>query len=403
VKLVLITAHFPPHFTGGGELVALTEARELARLGHDVRVVSGTDRAHCGGDIEREVVSGIRVAFLPRHPGEQYDLELARPRIEELLRAETADADLVHVHHWSTLSTRIVRTLAPTCPVVVSLHDAFVACPRFFRLKPGASEACGPEVSADTCATCIAPELGTRSGGSRITHRSAELVAELDAAAELLAPSQAHAERVAAWTGRRARVLAPGLCHELARASNPIWTGADPLRILHAGRRSEAKGTLDLVLALATLPRGSAVLVAPGGADPAFDEVLYAACGGLEMELSGTYESEALARTAATCHLAAFPSRLPESYSLVVDEAVASGLPTWVASGSPALERYDEPVVRALPAGDPVAWAHAFGELLACPDALRVAHAALPSSVRGAGESARDIERIFSRLCSALT
>jgi len=403
VKLALVTAHFPPHFAGGTELVALAEARALARLGQDVRIVSGTDQGHRGLDVERETVHGIPVAFLPRHADEVYGLELARPRLEALVLREAGDADLVHVHHWSTLSGRIVRTLAPQCPVVVTLHDAFVSCPRFFRLAPGATGSCGPEVGPAACASCVAPELGVRPHEARLVRRGREYLAELDAAAEILVPSAVHAERVLAWTGRQARTHAPGLCHELPPAAARDWSGTEPLRILHSGRRSAAKGTLDLVQALADLPAGRAVLVAPGGADPGFDEDLRAAAGGLELELGAAYDAEGFARLARTCHLAAFPSRLPESYSLVVDEAVASGLPVWVAGGEAAIERYGEPAVRALPALEPAAWARAFGELFAHPEALRTARAALPLRVREANESAQELIRIYGRVCGALT
>ena len=65
MKLVLLTQHHAPHFEGGTESVVRAQARELALMGHDVRVVSGTDRAHEGTDTMEEEPS-IKASFCVR-------------------------------------------------------------------------------------------------------------------------------------------------------------------------------------------------------------------------------------------------------------------------------------------------------------------------------------------------
>ena len=104
------------------------QARELTRLGHDVRVITGSEWTHSGRDVLRGDVEGVPVAYLPRAADENGDITLERPRIAELIMAEARDLDLVHVHHWSTLSGDLVRRLATIAPVAVTLHDFFVAC-----------------------------------------------------------------------------------------------------------------------------------------------------------------------------------------------------------------------------------------------------------------------------------
>ena len=162
MKIALVTQHFAPHFEGGTEAVVRAQARELAARGHDVHVVSGTDRAFGesdGGASEAEV-DGLRVDFLHRRADEPYDLILERPRLTRRVAKLCADDDVVHVHHWTTLDNSMVRTLSEGGrPVVVSLHDHFTSCPRFFRIPAGGVERCpepGPADSPDRIAPCVA-------------------------------------------------------------------------------------------------------------------------------------------------------------------------------------------------------------------------------------------------------
>jgi glycosyltransferase involved in cell wall biosynthesis len=155
VRIALISAHYPPDFEGGSEVAVRALARALAALGHQVSVIAGTDQPHDGEDLVFERVDGIPVTRIPRHPGETLDLELLRPRVIALVQREVADADVVHVHHWSTLSQRLVRELTVARPVVVTLWDLFATCPRFFRLSPVAGVTCPERGEFEPCARCM--------------------------------------------------------------------------------------------------------------------------------------------------------------------------------------------------------------------------------------------------------
>jgi len=168
--------------------------------------------------------------------------------------------------------------------------------------------------------------------------------------------------------------------------------------VLHFGRRSEQKGTLDLVQAMAGLPTGSVQLVALGGAEDGFDERLRDQAGDLDLRLAGPYGPGELARAAADCHLAAFPSRLPESYALVVDEAITLGLPVWIAAGSAACERFEPPVLETLPSASPKIWRKALKTLLDDPGRGREACRALPSPLPTADDAAATLERWYREL-----
>lgn len=352
MRIVFACDRFPPRGGGESATVALWHARELARRGHSVRVLARVRGPV--GTLEGGTFEGLEVTFAPP------------AAFADLVEREASGADVVHVHHAAALGGAPARRLARRAPVVLSLHDL---------------------------ADCAPAE------------RARRLRAEVAAARLVLVPSRTHLVRLARlldFGPGQARILRPGLCLALAgrrRRPRP-WVGEGPLRVLHPGWRSEAKGTLDLVRALGALPPGSAELVASGGGRPDFDARLRAAAGALPVELCGPCDGRELARAAATCHVAALPSRLPESYSLGVDEALALGLPVWTSAAAVARERFDGSVLTALPAGDPARWTSAFRDWLDDPALAREAFAGLPVAIPAAAEAAAALERAYRELTS---
>jgi len=413
LRIAVVTQHFAPHFEGGTEAVVRAQARALAGFGHEVLVVSGTDRRCPDGSVSEAVVDGLFVTFLHRRADEPYDLILERPRLLRRVAALCAGADLVHVHHWTTLDNSIVRTLsAGGRPVVVSLHDHFTSCARFFRIPAGGVERCPSPGDVEPCVVCCAVDAPLPADELRagLRARARALRAELDAASALIAPSRAHARALCAALGLPAEaltVIPHGLAAPLARAAPPA--DERPLRILHLGHRSRLKGTLDLVRALAGLPaerrREVQLLCLGAELEPGFDEALRAAAGEVRIELGGPYDVVALSHLVAErggAHLAAFPSRAPESYGLVVDEALALGLPCLVSDAGALSERLGG-AGRALPPADPAAWTAALLAILEEPALLRAWRARLPSSSATAADAARALDDLYQRLLAPRT
>ena len=168
--------------------------------------------------------------------------------------------------------------------------------------------------------------------------------------------------------------------------------------MLHCGNLCREKGTLDLVQSLATLPTGKLELVLAGRlVGSGFEAELRSAAGGLALELSGAYDGRELARVAATCDLAAFPSRVAESYGLVLDEVLSLGLPAWVSDRGAMAERLGG-AGRVLPAQDRAAWSSAFLALLRDPTALEAERASVPERLPGASEQVLELERVYTEV-----
>jgi glycosyltransferase involved in cell wall biosynthesis len=409
MEIVLVAHHFPPEFEGGTESVVRAQARELVRLGHRVRVVAGTDEPHRGEDVERLEVGGLEVAVLRRHPGEHYDLELVRERLRPLVLELARGADLVHVHHWSTLHASLVRDCAARVPVVVTLHDLFVTCPRVFRLPPDPTITCPPRGEFEVCARCVAPGTGWSHGRLHdgMVKRHAWVEAELAAARAVIVPSRSQAVRIGEYVTldpARLRVLPHGLSDPLPRLVRRGWGGNGPLRVLFLGHRSDVKGVRDLVrgaAALAAEERDRLELLLLGDeVVRGYDDVLRAEGRGVTLSFLGNYTlgelPERFARLGEV-HLGAFPSRAWESYGLVPDELMALGLPLWVSDRGAPRERIGR-AGRVLPAGDAEAWRRALAAVLAEPAQLERERAALPARVRTAADAARELDALYRGL-----
>ncbi|MCP3919637.1 MAG: glycosyltransferase family 4 protein [bacterium] len=414
MRIAVVVAHFPPRFLGGTEAVALAEARSLSARGHDVVVLSGCDELRRDADVESSVERGVEVRVLPRTEHEPFDLTLERPRLAALLESELEGFEAIHVHGHSTLTHDLVRTAGRHAPVLWTVHDHFATCPRTFRQPPDPGHACPPPSELAACVECLAPELPAHVGGSdsaaaferELARRLRGFQAEVDAASAVIFPSRTHLVRLAQHLSLgpgQAHILGHGLCLELpARRRRPRpWAGTGPLRLLHAGRRSVDKGTLDLVRAAAPLAERVELVLAGGPVDPVLDAELVSVAGDLRLELSGEYDGAGLARIAASCHIAALPSRLPESYALALDEALALGLPAWVASGEAGRERFGGAALHSLPAADPEAWRAALVDQLSDPRSSSEAFDALPRSVPGCEETVGALEALMQDLGKA--
>ncbi len=406
MRIALFSAHFAPEFTGGTEQVALAQALALQEQGHQVRVITGTDEPHREEDIVRREVHGLKVSVLPRRDDESMDLVQSWPRLLETLEAEVCAVDLFIVHGQSTLGSGLVRFLSPLAPVILYLHDQHVSCPRSFRRTPVEGVTCPSreDLRQDghrSCAQCLGGEqtgLGPSALSLALAARQRTFQREIEAAARVVVPSRTHLVRLSEFVDfgpGQVRILGPGLCLPLVKPSRrkARWSGKGPLRILHAGRRSVEKGSLDLATALGRMGGGQVELVCMGTSEPGLDLAMQRAAGGCSIEWHGAYDAGQLAQVASTCHVAAFPSRLAESYSLCIDEALFLGLPVWASNAEAALERHGRLGLHSLPSADPGAWAAAIAEWVADPRATTRLMNDIPQSLPTSYASAQALGR----------
>ena len=342
---VLLLAHFyPPETHGGTQAYVSWLARGLAAKGHAVEVIAGA-RDGNGATVTRMEAGGVRVHRIHRLlPDEAFAGDLPCPRIQEEVRriARVFGPDLVHVHHWHALSHGLVSLLeGDGAPVIVTLHDLFVSCPRFFRLPPE-GPFCPPTTSFADCAACVAADMGhppPHALTASLEARFEGFLDELDRAAAVLTVSEFQKrtlEALPCFPEDVLEVLPLGI-PEIQPAPRPPRND-DVLRIVHWAGLDIRKGPQILLDAVRRASHPDRIHVRFHGREGQEDfmEALRLRAAGLQVEFRGPFDDAELPAIAAWGDVAVFPFLAYETYGLVVDEALTLGLPVLTADrGAP--------------------------------------------------------------------
>ncbi len=220
--------------------------------------------------------------------------------------------------------------------VVATFHDLWVTCGRFFRRPPPGIE-CPTGAGRAACVDCAALSLAVpRPSLARgLRHRDREIQRELRAVDVLTAPSRFCAEAVAELTPWREpiEVIPHGLLETVAPGERaPGRTEREPLRVGTFGNLVREKGVLELVSACAGIADLELHLSGPFlGAGFEAEVRAAAAHVGVSLTCHGPWRPGE-PHPASRLHLAVFPSLCQETYGLVVDEAIARGVPVIASS-----------------------------------------------------------------------
>lgn len=395
VKVCFVTANWPPEAFGGTEQVVTALARELCERGIEVIALSGTDQP-----LERDVLDdlhdGVVLHRLARRPDEHDRYGFVRPRLLQLLRGLLVRhrPDVVHVHSFAAFGGGV----APLCRelgirVVVTFHDLWVTCARYFRLPYG-GVACPTGTDRTPCVTCVNDALQTDPEfvALGLAERDRVLRAELALADFATAPSATAARFVREclpYDGA-IEVIPHGLLREVpAEHLAPRWRTGEVLRVGTYGGLVAAKGIRELVEAVAGLPC-ELHLTGPFH-EPAFHAEIaaLAARQGTRLVLRGRFSPDDR-HPARDLHLAVFPSKCQETYGLVVDEALAHGVPAVVSDAGALAERARTPGVVVTPVAQ---LASVLRELVVSPARIAQLRAAIPATLPTiAASAARHLE-----------
>ncbi|NLB46712.1 MAG: glycosyltransferase [Microbacteriaceae bacterium] len=343
---------------GGMNVVVRSHARELARLGHEVQLI--TRRSDDAQPESVEIEPGLTVVHLDAGParllakGEHEDL--IGP-FAEALRAhlEMHPVDLVHAEHWYSglASLPVARELG--VPLVQSFHSIAAA--------------------ADTpLAEGERPEAPGRLDGEAQLAREVDRIvtvskAERETVIERLGGQP---ERISVVTpGVDTRLFRPSLTSEREEQDHWIETGGRH-EVLVAGRLDPLKRFDLAVAAVAAIPAAERPSLRIIGSPPpngeAYARQLYEAITGAGMLSTSAYDG-ALRRTLLAerirrASLVLVPSH-SETFGLVALEAAASGVPV-VASATGGLREavVDGETGILLETDEPEVWAQVISTLL---------------------------------------
>ncbi len=350
MKVLLVAHGYPPELVGGTENSVQALARGLAARGVDVVVVAGSMQYEEGfrlsADVDRDPASGAQVRVRRIHRADLFfdhwqKTASARVGAEFRRLLDEERPDVVHVHHWIRLTHDLVAHAAQAgIPAVVTLHDLWTTCLISFRVRSDTQEFCEAPLASAGCLECAGrmpphtPWMTDSALEERFAARRADLVRELELARAVVVPTRAHAATVERFLGLDpARLALQVVPHgrDLALAPPaPPPREAGRLVLASWGHLHPLKGP-DLVLdAVGRLRDPSRVCLHLAGGDvlEEYTARLHAMAADLDVHFHGPFDPRELAtHPVAGADVMVSGTRALESWGLVVDEAVALGMP----------------------------------------------------------------------------
>lgn len=400
-RIGLVVHGQPPELVGGTERLVAELGAALAVRGDTVEIFSGSIEWRPEFEVVRDESGSVPIVRVHRHDlfFERWD-KLENPFVERAFGKwlDGYKPDLVHVHHWARLSTRLVAVAAARgVPVVVTLHDLFSTCPRYHRVKADLSF-CDVPPGPDACRNC-APRWrfqGDAEIDSSVSVFAADLRAEVAAANALIAPTTGHGQRVLHWLNldRPVTAITPASTPATGAASRPLGnktaSSKRPLAVGVFGHLHPLKGVEVLLDAQAALPDPGVIEVHVWGAAPTpeLDATIKTRAGGRRVVWHGAYQPADL--SGAALDAVVLPTLCAESYSFALDEACALGVPVLASDLGALTDRATERLA-LFPRGDAAALATQLDSLASDP-ARRDAMAAAPAP------ALTDTERHLSEL-----
>jgi glycosyltransferase involved in cell wall biosynthesis len=349
MKILQIVHGFPPESNAGTEQYCAALCRHLRERGHTLAVLAGSGQSAPQAMTMTVEQDGLQVRRYLRAE-DRYNgwVNESDPEAESALREILASfqPEVVHVHHWHRLTRNLVAICAPHAPVVVTLHDCWISCPRIHRIRKDGSY-CAEPLQAAPCLECVdrMPQQTDQEIAAALALRREMIEMELSRAAVLIVPSEAHR---ALLQGQleipedRVVVLPHGSLQAIAkqeRRNAPSVFPNRPLQIGHWGHLLYHKGTHLLLEAAHRLRDPLAVHVHLIGTalDAPYERQLQDLARGISVQFHGGYQPADL--QAFDLDLAVFPAVTSESYSFTLDEALCLGLPVLVSDRGALPER----------------------------------------------------------------
>jgi glycosyltransferase involved in cell wall biosynthesis len=331
MKVLLVSHGYPPIGVAGVERLSAQTAEELTRRGHEVTVLTRqVSPAPTTLALRRDYRAGVPVASIVglgapvgSFPGDEAVL---KGIFERMLVELSPDVVLItHLMHHSPGYVEIAQRW--NVPVMLELHDFYMLCPRA-HLQRVSGELCGGPEGGLACARHCFPE--DIDGELRWALRSRSFADALAAADTVLAPSRYVVDAFAERRGRNRPIeIVANAVADLGPVLRTPPVGGT-LRLASVGVTVEHKGFGVVVEAIrrAGVPSVSYTILGIPLA-PLAEEMQRSgdAIPGLELRLAGPYAPSHLPALLAEADVLVVPSIVPETFSIVIREGFACGMP----------------------------------------------------------------------------
>ncbi len=355
MRILLVTTGFVPDGLGGVELSLARFCRWAQAEGHELLVYRRLDLPDEGDYVRREsLVDGVRVVGINYRfrDATAFQQLIENPTQRRAFEEVVAGfrPDVVHVHHVSGLTTEVVEVAqAAGAPVVFSLHDFWMGCPRGQRIRADLAHC--PTIEVERCTACYRetwphffPKEPDRTFDQRVFGDYQGRIREtLEKADALVAPSP-FARRIFAREGidpGRIEVIEYGMDVDAFRGL--ARTKSARFRVGFMGTLLPSKGVHILLEAFKRVGASDRSLelhgaILPFHQDRTYGDRLRHAAAGWEAQVTfhGPYEPSAAPRILAGLDVLVVPSIWYETYCMVIREGFLAAVPV-VASNFGAM------------------------------------------------------------------
>jgi glycosyltransferase involved in cell wall biosynthesis len=333
---------------------------------------------------------------------------LATYRNPELQRAfeQVVDSfrpDMVHVQHLMGWPAGLADELRRRrVPYVITLWDFWWRCANAQLLTNYSGEICdGPDRLHANCAHCAIARAGRPRLYAAIpllaplmAQRNRTLAAVVAGAARLIAPTEFvrrwYAER--GFPAERLVTLPPALAYTGALPPQP---SVERFRAIYIGGLSAQKGVHALIEAFNGVGGNAELLIAGDeAADPLYSRRLREQAGS-NVRFLGRLDRAGVWRALSEADVVTVPTLWYETYSFIISEAFAAGLPVLASRLGPLADRVRDGVDGfLLPPGEVAAWRDALRSLVESPGRLAQLKrgVAAPQSL---GQHGDDLEKLM--------
>jgi glycosyltransferase involved in cell wall biosynthesis len=389
VKLLYIVHQFMPEYTTGTEAVAFRLAKAAQRSGHAVTVLTCSTesgslwRGTTPEGLRWASVNGVPVYALPAAlVSDSYGFA---PGVDATARVifskfiANGEFDLVHVMHSMRMLDALAVVKGLGIPYVITLTDFFTICYRINHIR-ASGDHCDGSSGGEAC------EASCKIANVRIDKRQRRLREILASATERIACSQFVKEQFERECPNLAFRVIPHGIDLLKFSPREFNNNTDEIVFGFLGTLSEAKGIDILVNAFleADVVNGKLVIVGPvyGNLDVE-SRIISASEKDRRITLRGPVGVDEVPSLLSGFDVLCVPSQVPETFSLVLHEAFAAGVPAIVSDLGHIAE-----VVGAngcglvVPATSLAAWSDAIKSVATNRNQLRVWQTKIPCPLR---------------------
>jgi glycosyltransferase involved in cell wall biosynthesis len=415
LRILHLVHQYPPEYLGGTELYTQTVTKALSERNHLVAVFTRRNADGIGSEDRLEANVAVHIAWNGAlNPTQRFLSTFGNADLEHAFDGilERFQPDLIHIQHLMGLPTTLLKQIQQQrIPFVVTLHDFWWVCANAQLITNYSGEICaGPNLWIN-CARCALARSG-RSGlwpaipllAGMLARRDAVLGSILRDSARLIAPSHF----VKDWytnhgiPGDHIQVLPHGI--DLPSLPSPGPSRPAP-RLLYAGGLAWQKGVHVLMEALEGMDGACELWIAGDEAfDPEYSRRLRALAErhpDSRISFLGKLSREDLWQTLTRIDTVVVPALWYETFSLIIHEAFAAGVPV-IASNLGALAEAVHHEVDGLlvETGSVTAWRQTLQRLIDDPTLL----GNLRKQVRqplGLDEHIARLQRIYTEVVQA--